>query len=174
MHKSEQHPHLITIIDAQGAARRVLGDQQRQQMIVHQHGALLIKPDCSWLLLLLLSPVMRQPIYISSNSLLREVPMPADAFPAAAAAAVTSGVSPESFLTLDDSLLGEIKRAARQNPQCPHLRAAAAILRRLDSRDLYLWVVEVTVPEQVRKRYVYVMLYYVMLYDIKCDMSGNS
>jgi hypothetical protein len=74
-----------------------------------------------------------------------------------------SGFSPESFLTLDDSLLGEIKRAARRNPQCPHLRAAAAILRRLDSRDLYLWVAEVTVPEQVR------MVRVVLLFLLSCD-----
>ncbi|KAF6255395.1 hypothetical protein COO60DRAFT_216694 [Scenedesmus sp. NREL 46B-D3] len=55
---------------------------------------------------------------------------------------------PEAFLTLDDSLLGEIKRAARRSPQCPHLAAAAAILRRLDCRDLYPWVGEAAVPDQ--------------------------
>uniref|UniRef100_A0A383VVF6 HD/PDEase domain-containing protein n=1 Tax=Tetradesmus obliquus TaxID=3088 RepID=A0A383VVF6_TETOB len=55
---------------------------------------------------------------------------------------------PEAFLTLDDSLLGEIKRAARRDPQCPHLAAAAAILRRLDTRQLYAWAAEAAVPEQ--------------------------
>jgi hypothetical protein len=58
--------------------------------------------------------------------------------------------SPEAFLTLDDSLLGEIKRAARRDPQCSHLAAAAAIMRRLDRRDLYVWVAEATLPDQVR------------------------
>jgi hypothetical protein len=86
--------------------------------------------------------------------------MPADASASAAATAPAvvyhqRPYSPESFLTLDDSLLGEIKRAARRDPQCSHLRAAAAILRRLDSRDLYLWVAEATVPQQVTFFYLF-------------------
>lgn len=56
----------------------------------------------------------------------------------------------ESFLQLDDSLLNEVKRAAWRNPQDPHLKEAAAVLERLDQRDLYVWVAEATLPAEVR------------------------
>jgi len=68
---------------------------------------------------------------------------------AAAAAAVYVMDSPELFLQLDDTLVGEVRRMVQRSPDDPALRAAGAVLRRLDRNDLYLWVAEVPVPDTV-------------------------
>eukprot|EP00775_Hariotina_reticulata_P002790 gene2791-3083_t len=63
---------------------------------------------------------------------------------------ITDKISdPEQFLQLDDSLVGEVRRAVRRCSDDPALRAAGAVLRRLDRKDLYLWIAEVPVPDMV-------------------------